>query len=73
MAVGVTIDGYTLPQIQVIIQSINADETTGVTSGIYSGSSASIASTEETISVAKYGAAIGVYDPELAAALSGEL
>ena len=73
MAVGVSIDGFTLPQITRIIQSINADETTGATSGNYSGSTSSIASTEASIAAVKVGATIGIYDPELAAILSGEI
>ncbi len=73
MGVGITIDGYTLPQIQQIIQSIQANESTGASTGNYSGQSQAVATTEETIAQAKVGPMIAIYDPEFAAFLSGEL
>lgn len=68
-----TIDGYTLPQIQIIIQSIQADSSTGVSIGNYSGESQAIGTTEKTIATAKVGPIAEIYDPEFAAFLSGEL
>ncbi len=73
MAVGVTIDGYTLPQIQQIIQSINANTSTGVSTGGYSGEAQAVGTTEKTIATAKVGPIAEIYDPEFAAWLSGEL
>ncbi len=73
MTTGITIDGYTLPEIQQIIQSINADADVGTTTGGYNGEASGKTGMEESIATAKTGVMVAIYDPELAAVMTGEI
>ncbi|MFV2045136.1 MAG: hypothetical protein ACC700_18120, partial [Anaerolineales bacterium] len=62
-----------LPIIDIIVQSINPDADVGIASGRYSGRMSKLVSLAESIATAKIGVLVSIYDPELAAAMTGEL